>query len=189
MMNRLFWHVAGCATALMLCPTSSGAQTPAASFHELRAIVKDGDQVLLTDSNGRLTRGRLITIAPSSLGLMVEEPRFLFLTRRMPQTFSDSDVTTVARIDSRWNGALIGFAVGFRPGWPLPCDSGLYCELGTAFVAPALGVLGAVSGFVLDGTINQTVYRGTSPASGGATLSLSPVLTRRSTGALLNIEF
>jgi len=188
-MNRILWHVAACASALMLFPTIGGAQIPAASFDELRAVLKDGDQVFLTDSDGRRTRGRLVTVTSSSLDLMVEESRFLFLTRRVPRTFSDTAVTRVARIDSQLNGALIGLAAGSLPVMSAGCAFDPdWCGYYVLFSMPT-GAAGMVIGALVDGMRNATVYRGGTPANRGATVSLSPLLTRRATGAFLNVRF
>jgi hypothetical protein len=191
MMNRILWHVTGCATALMLFPTSSGAQTPAASFDELRGVLQDGDEVFVTGADGRRTQGKLLTVTPSSLELAVKKRRLLFLLQEVQQSFANTDVTTVQRLDSGREGAGIGFAAVFIPILIVGCiedDPVLGC--GGAAIGGALwGLVGAVIGRAIDRMHNATVYRAGTPASGGTTVSLSPLLTPRATGALLNVRF
>jgi hypothetical protein len=60
-------------------------------------------------------RGKLVSVTASSLDLAVERRRFLILRERSPQSFTDTVVTTVTRIDSRREGGIIGFIAGFVP--------------------------------------------------------------------------
>lgn len=192
MNNRMVRHVAVCAAALMLCPISSGAQTLATSFVELRGLLQDGDEVVVTGSDGRRSQGRLLTVTPSSLYLLVETPKFLVLVRRTQQMFSENAVTRVQRMDSRWEGALIGLSVGFVSFSLAACGSdwgSVDCSYALIFFSAPLGVLSAFLGGEIDRMRNQTVYRAGTLAPDGATVSLSPFFTRRATGALLNVRF
>ena len=109
MKNQILRHLTACVTALMLFPTSSGAQSPATTFDELRLVLHDGNDVVVTDSNGRRTRGKLVSVTTSSLDLVVERPRFLILRERSNQSFTDTVVTTVTRIASGGEGLMIVF--------------------------------------------------------------------------------
>jgi hypothetical protein len=124
--NRIVWHIAACVTALTLFPTTSGAQSSATTFDELRLAVKDGDQVAVTDSDGRRTRGKIAKVTASSLDLAIERSKFVILREHSQRTFTDTDVTRVTRIDSMWQGGVIGSLVGFVSGvvGPIPRCSG-----------------------------------------------------------------
>jgi len=190
--NRMLRHVAACAAALVLYSTGSGAQTPATSFVELRGLLRDGDEVVVTDSEGRRSQGRLLTVTPSSLDLVVETSRFLVLRQRTQQRFSDAAVTTIQRMDSRREGALIGLAVGFFSTGFAACGTNwgsVDCSYALIFFSAPVGMLSALLGGEIDRMRNATVYRAGTLAPSGATVSLSPFLTPRATGALLNVRF
>jgi hypothetical protein len=190
MTNRILWHITACVTALTLFPTSSRAQSPATTFDELRLVVKDGNDVVVTDSNGRRTRGRVATVGASSLDLAVEKPRFLILREHSHQGFTDSAVRTVTRIDSRREGAFIGFLAGFVSVVVAGCNSGdaLECDYARILGGPIFGGLGAAIGMLIDGSINEVVYRSDARV-GPVTITLSPALTTKSAGASLNLRF
>ena len=188
MSNRILWSIVSCVTALMVFPTSSGAQSPATTFDELRLLVKDGNEVVVTDSNGRRTRGKVATVTASSLDLAVVRPKFLILREHSQRTFTDTTLTTVTRIDSRWEGGVIGLLAGVVPvavGW---CHLGdvecHYAILG----APVAGLLGATIGMLIDGSINKVVYRTTAPVR-PVSITLSPLLKVNGAGASLKFRF
>ena len=189
--NRISWHVTAFVTALMLFPTGSGAQTPATSFDGLRGLLQLGNDVVVTDSNGRRTRGRVVIVTASSLDLAVDTRRFLFLRQRTQQSFADTVVTMVTRVDSRKEGAIIGFAAGFVPIMLAPCDSrddGGYCFFAKVTFGPMFGALGAAIGAFIDGRLNKTVYRAGAPVA-PVTITLSPLLSTKTTGASLSLRF
>lgn len=191
MKNQILRHLTACVTALMLFPTSSGAQSPATTFDELRLVLHDGNDVVVTDSNGRRTRGKLVSVTTSSLDLVVERPRFLILRERSNQSFTDTVVTTVTRIDSRREGVIVGFFAGFVPVMHVPCDSrddGGSCAFAKIAYGPVCGVLGAAIGMVIDGSINKVVYRTGAPVR-PVTITLSPLLNAKTTGASLSLRF
>ena len=61
----------GSVLVLALLPHNAGAQTVAQSFEELRALVKSGDTVYVTDTSGRRTKGKIGDLSASSLQLLV----------------------------------------------------------------------------------------------------------------------
>jgi hypothetical protein len=195
-MNRILWHLALSATALTLFPTGSGAQTPATkqpavTFDELRGVLRSGDHVFVTDSNGRRTEGKVVAVTSSSLDLTVKQRRFLFLEQDVDRVLVDTAVTTVQRIDSRLEGAYVGFAAVFFPLMVAGCDADeppFGCE-GAVIGAAAFGVLGSVIGAAIDGVINTTVYRAGPAQSGGATVTLSPLLSGGTKGARFGVRF
>lgn len=194
MTSRILLHVAACATALMLFPANGGAQTAATSFDDLRGVLQDGDELAVTGSDGRRTWGKLVTVTPASVDIEVETCRFLLWCHGASQSFSVTAVTTVARIDSPGEGRAIGFIAGFASFalWACSRDysgESAGCEDFLLYFGPLAGLLGGHIGGLIDWKFNATVYRSNTPAIGGVTLSLSPLLTLRATGALLNLRF
>ena len=189
MTNRVNCHVTAYVTALMLLPTMSGAQTPATSFAALRTVLQPGDNAVVIDAAGNRSRGKVTAVTTSSLDLSSETRRFLVLRRHTPHSFAESQVTTVTRMDSRIDGAFIGFAAGFVPVILFPCgkDFGGGCSLVKSAYAPALGLFGAAVGQFVDGRFNKTVYR-SGPRVGPLTITFFPLASRTS-GATLSLRF
>jgi len=190
--HRILWCVSACVAALLLCPTSSKAQSPAATFDELGLALQTGNQVVVTDSNGRRTRGKLVSVTTSSLDLMTERPRFLIFREHSHQSFTDTVVTTVTRIDSRREGALIGFAAGFVPVLLIPCESevgGGSCGLAKTIWGLGFGSAGSAIGSLIDGGINKIVYQAGTASVGRPTISLSPLIGGKIKGASLSLGF
>lgn len=143
-----------CATLLLILavgvPITGEAQEVASSLDDLRELVGVGDNVMVTDLQGRQTQGRIVGISSSSLGLIVGGVR---------TDFAEDALDTVSRRDSRWNGTLWGLGVGGVLGAWL--DRGLVKEYGredidvcesVAFIVEAAGV-GAGIGFAVDALI------------------------------------
>jgi hypothetical protein len=198
--NRFLLHVAACATALMVFPATGAAQTPAASFDALRGVVRNGDHMIVTESDGRRTSGTVMNVTPSSLDLKVDTCRIgiRILCRSALHSVSASATISITRIDSPREGGLIGLAAGFASSYLLVCNNNYFsdnyprdgsCASAVILVALPMGGLGAVIGAFIDSRRNETVYRASAPALGGVTVSLSPVLTGNGTGALLTVQF
>jgi hypothetical protein len=140
-----------CATLVVVVavgiPFTTEAQEVASSLDQLRQLVKVGDTVIVTDLQGRQIRGSIAEISSSSLGLIVGGAR---------TDFSESDLDTVSRRDSRWNGTLWGLAIGAAVG--LSFEKSLSHEYGRddigygSVVVPFAG-LGASVGFAVDAMI------------------------------------
>lgn len=109
----------------------------------------------------------------------------------MEHSLNDTDVTRVTRIDSTRDGALKGFFTGFTPVALTLCaqDDAFACEVGVILAGPMMGGLGAIVGAVIDGMRNKTVYRPGTAAGGRVTMSISPVLSAKTTGASLSLQF
>ena len=98
-------------------------------------------------------------------------------------------MTTVTRMDSRIDGALIGFAAGFVPVILVPCGRAVSdgCGLMKSAYAPGLGMLGAVIGQFVDGRFNKTVFR-SGPRAGSVAIRVLP-FTGPTSGASLSLRF
>jgi len=93
-----------CAALLTLTPAAARAQAVASSFDELRQMLKPGQTVVVTDTAGRRTKGKLaeVSLSPPALRLLVPTG----------QTFDEQWVREVRSTDALTNGALIGGAIG-----------------------------------------------------------------------------
>lgn len=147
-------------------PTAE-AQDVARSFEQLRALVRVGDTVTVTDVTGRERQGTIAELSSSSLGLMA---------RGTCTDFSEMDLDTVSRRDSRWNGTLWGLVAGASLGTLL--EKSLADEYGRddidvgSVVAPFAGI-GAGVGFAVDAMIKgrRVLYARPGSVTGSATVS------------------
>jgi hypothetical protein len=125
----------------------AAVDVPAAAFAEIAsgANVRSGATLIVTDQSGRRVAGRLTAISSDALSILTRDQRAL--------TFRDQEVREVRRRvpDSKWEGALIGFAAG----WLVPAavcasrsDSSetLGCVLDTFLLGglPGLGIGAAI---------------------------------------------
>jgi hypothetical protein len=177
--------VARGALLLTLFANVGEAQEIAASFGQLRVLVKPGDKVSVTDRAGREVQGAVAELSSSSLALVVEGNRRSFLE-------GDIDAISQRRPDSLANGAKWGFAVGaglgFLAGLALATE---YDGGGGALIpmlALAYGGMGAGAGVGIDALMssNRVIY-----ARGGSAskVTFHPILTPRRRGVLASIAF
>ncbi len=123
------------------------AQDVAGSLEQLRSRVRVGDGVTVTDVKGREIQGTISELSSSSLALMVGKTR---------TELSETDLETISRRDSRWNGTLWGLAVGAVLGASF--EKSLVDEYGRddigygSAVVPFAGI-GAGIGFAVDAVI------------------------------------
>jgi hypothetical protein len=171
---------------MTLMPRAALAQPPARSFAELQSILKSGDDVQITDNSGTRTRGKVADVSMNSLGLTVDgrrrdlpEPTIREIKKRRP--------------DSRWNGTLIGAAIGTAAGafakahncGATDCGEGGLVDPGFYFIGAAAG---AGAGALVDGAIRKfdTVF---AAAPAAPRFSLSVVLSRNVKGFELSVAF
>ena len=186
-MNRTAWQVIACITALILFSTSSRAQPPATSFDELRRVLRGGQEVVVTDVNGRQTRNVVATVNAAQIVLLSKS---ILTFRRLgpPRQYVESQIAKVARVDSVWNGALIGYAAGFGLG-VASCKT-YEGDCAPFFSVAGLTLIGGALGATIDAAIRKTVYlNGRLGASGRVSLSVSPLLGTGKAGAQLKLHY
>jgi hypothetical protein len=92
------------------------AEQPASSFYELRdhAVVRVGDKIFLTDSEGDVIEGKIASLAWEDATLTLENAFKKRESTLGARTFSEADIRRieVEMNDSLANGALIGAAAG-----------------------------------------------------------------------------
>src|SRR5437867_2468750 len=85
------------------------AQQVAATFEELRSLIKPGETIYVTDVAGTTSKGRFGGFSGASSQLLVQRG-----ASTPALSLSERDVNNIAveRADTLWNGMLIGFASG-----------------------------------------------------------------------------
>jgi hypothetical protein len=171
-LNSHLWSTL--AVLAILAPSPGPAQTVASSFEELRQVLKKGQTVVVTDASGQRTKGKVADLSPSSLVVLIREAR----------TFTEGTVTEIRTIDSVWNGALIGAAIGTGLAtWDYLIDPS---EPGNAAVFTVAIGLGTAVGAGIDALVNRLLYR--SPRQ-TRRLMFSPVVEKDRKGALVSVRF
>jgi len=179
-MNRMI----GCyavALAVLFPSSSASAQTDA---DRIRARVKDGQRVSITDNQGQEFKGSIHTVATDGLNMLVNGKSV------------DLPYDTIIRIDrpndGLANGALIGLGVGTAVGliaWAVdPCES--FCVGGTGAAVGStliMGGLGAAVGVGIDALRHheREIYkRGSSVHA-----TIAPAIGRRGGGGVVSMTW
>ena len=95
--------------ALSLPGIQGAAAQEASSFEQLQLQVGPGDNVTVTETDGRTSSGRIIDLSPSSLDISVNGS---------VRQLSETDVSEIRqrRGDSLANGAITGTLAGLAAG-------------------------------------------------------------------------
>jgi hypothetical protein len=166
------------AALVVLASAPARAQAIATSFDELRPLLEPGRAVVVTDVNGRRTRGTVADVSPTSLVLLGPDGR----------TYGANEVDAIRTTpDSPWSGALWGAAVGagLATGDYLVDPS----EPGNAAIFAAAIGLGAAIGAGIDALVNRHGRLLYAPPRRQPRVRLAPVLSPDRRGALLSIDF
>jgi hypothetical protein len=183
---------------VFVAPHQANAQVVATSFEELRAIVKPGDTVLVTEANGRKTRARLGELTSSSLEILVRKTGPDGRETFVPQSrLAERDVRQIQvdRGDSVLNGTLIGLAVVGGP-WLLACNPATdWCYYNDGanlyrMIALITSGIGAGVGALVDAGIRERVlvYYQT-PARRSSGMAVSPFASKSAAGMQLTWRF
>jgi hypothetical protein len=172
-------------TSVFCLVDSAHAQQLAATFDQLRVLVKPGDTLTITDTAGRKVQGRLSEVTPSTLALNVAG---------RPQQFQHADVDMGEKRgpDSLKNGALTGLAVGgglaaLFVGAALSAgEEGGYWYL---IALPAYSGMGASIGAGVDALIEgrRVIYARSNSAT--AKMNVMPIVARGRTGVMVSMGF
>jgi hypothetical protein len=147
------------AIALILPPGTAAAQEAGRELSAIDSRVRQGDELIVTDTDGHRLRGQFEMLSATALVLTVSGA---------PMVMDAARVRTVTRTfrDRRWPSALIGFGVGAGIGAGLgrslmrEYDRDVSAGDAVA-IALQLGVAGAGVGFLVDAIVpgRQTIYR------------------------------
>lgn len=179
-------------TAMVIAQAAMAvAQESAGPFERLVTVLKPGDTVVITETDGRKTAGKLREISAAAVEL--QDPDGYGRADRL--RFSGDDVRQIRfeRHDSVLNGTLIGFAAGAAPGIifiasrqqgsdPIQ-DAGIAASIVLVPAAMTAGV-----GALLDALFfeHRIVYRSASQRS---RLNVSPWLAESGKGLQVSLRF
>jgi hypothetical protein len=168
---------------LMAGGSAARAQGIASSLRELQLLVRAGETVTVTDTEGREVHGRIEALTPAAIVVSDRTGR---------HEWTDAEVSTIRqrRSDSLGNGALIGLATGAGIGLVgIAALAEGDEEPGLVAVAALFyGGLGAGIGVGVDAMIRResVIYHGATPR---AHFRVIPMLTPARQGLLVSIGF
>ena len=165
-----------------LAVTASLAEAQRVTFDRLALRLNQGDSVLVTDSDGRRWRGRIVDLSASTLALETDGLR---------RELNRGDVSIIQRRerDSLTDGAAIGFGSGLAIIVGLFAHHEAFDDAGTVvFFSSLFGAAGAGIGAGLDALHeeSQVIYR-TAPSN--RRLAVSPVLSPERQGVSVSLGF
>jgi hypothetical protein len=152
---------------------------PLTTFEAVSLILERGHEVIVTESDGKRTRG-LVSSVPSD-GLMLFRKAGLF-SRARDVSYRSENIDTIQVVDSSWNGLLVGLAVTAGSLLALRSCEG-ECQ-GTAAYAGLVGGAAPVAGWAIDDAVNGAVYE---RGRGTLTVSLAPISQRDAIGAIVRV--
>jgi len=188
--KRIERDLVACVIALILFPSSGLAQAPATTFDELRRALRPGDQVIVTSTGNQRTRALVVAVSDTSLDVRTKS-RFRFRQPGPLTTHTESSVAKVTRVDSLNNGGLIGLGIGAGLGAAACAAQSEEDSCGQAFYMPVIFAVtvGMLTGTVVDAAIKKTLYRRGAPQAGRASITFSPLINVKTTGASLSVRF
>jgi hypothetical protein len=170
--------------ATLVIGSPAGAQTVAATFGELRPLVRIDDTITVTDGEGATHKGRLVELSDSTLHLQKRDGPWIGFTE------GGVNNIVVERADRLWNGMLIGFAIGAVPVVLYgAAASGPANEVGQ--VAVGYGSVGLLAGLLVDVLNKQQITVFVNQRRPRQRISLSLFQTRSGPGggAAITIAF
>jgi hypothetical protein len=168
-----------CLVAVLAIAASAAAQT--VQFKELPRHLKVGDAIVITDAEGRRGEGKVTDLTASTITLQMADSRKF--------VFPERSVRNILKVDSKWDGALIGFLAGAVPGsrvTQFSCGEFNTCDRQALFGVLIFGGLGMAIGAGIDESKRKVLYL--SPQSGKG-LTVSPIIGGGSRGALISLRF
>jgi hypothetical protein len=152
----------------------------------MTSALEPGDRLIVTEPDGRKTKGQVVVATPASVTLSV--PDGAVAQRR---SFDRTTVATIRRTDSLWNGMLIGAGAGIvatevwtRQACGQDGECAVYVRL-AGWGALAGGGM-AVGALIDKFTGNDVLYRaGPTPSA----LRIVPLLGPRRSGLSMSLTF
>ena len=162
--------------------TASIADAQGVTFDRLALQLNQGDSVIVTHSDGRRLRGRIVDLSASTLALQIDGLR---------RDLDGSDISVIRHRerDSLENGAAIGFGSGVAISVSLFALFGGLDQAGIVFFYSSLfGAAGAGIGAGLDAMHQEprVVYRA---APSNRRIAVSPVVSPERQGVSVSLGF
>jgi hypothetical protein len=159
------------------------------SFDELRARVKPGARVRVTDNSGKVTTGTIENVSPSSLALLVNGAR-----RDLPATHVRQIVGRRGSFAGR--GALIGLGAGVGTGIGIVASAGgcsandPECSAIMSAIILSTGIAGTAAGAAIGWSIKKSEIIFLAPVvPETARLTVSPIASKTRRGLAVSISF
>ena len=167
------------AAAALLFAAPAAAQGVAASWSDLLPRVKAGDFLLVKDTTGKVTKGRLLEITPQALVLGLDSD-----TRELPAT-SVVEIKRRHWNDPVWTGLLIGIGAGLPASIAIGALEANEGGANALVIAPVL--IGAGIGAAVDAMIpaRTRIYR----AGRVADIRVVPLVAPRAQGVQVRVLF
>jgi hypothetical protein len=166
---------------VVLIPAMAPAQTPT-DWPMHVGVLEPGDQILVRSVEGPRLRGEVVRVDGDSITLK---------RRGLATRVSASDVVSIERHDSVWNGGTIGFTAGFASGVLMmsTCDPSFMCEHSPQAIlmcGAMAGGFGFGVGVLFDAIVHgdHTIYR-----RNESRVAVAPVVTRQSKGVTVGLRF
>ena len=176
------WSVRRVFMAAIFLLTGSGValgQTSAAAVH---TRLTHGRTIAITDAQGQITTGRVVTVTPAVVSVEKADRRF---------DVPFSEIVAIDEIDRVRNGALVGLVVGaglFVTDVVVSRADGIYLNgAGYAVFGTIYGGLGLAAGAGIDALIggNRRIYlRGTT-----VRINVAPTVRPDRAGAVIGISW
>jgi hypothetical protein len=154
-------------TALAAQPPVVAGELGGSGFERLSKALRVGLNIKVRDEQGQATRGRVLAVSDDQI-VIARKRR----GRDAEVMFASDSITSIERVDSTWNGAVLGVIGGVAAtwvGWGL-CGS---CNDGNVLAVFMIGTLpfvGGALGHEIDIRINRRIWM---PAS-EPKVSISP---------------
>lgn len=159
------------------------------SFETLPLVLKPGQTVRVRDESGRMTRGTVVSISNDQLVVDdVRVRRGFFRQRREERIYARDSVARIDLVDSVWNGAAIGAAIGIGAlAWSIQHARATNSDgLEVWFIGGPVFTLATTIGVLIDARINRPVYERLSQAP---RVRLRPLLLRDAKGISAQVRF
>lgn len=166
--------------AAMAIPATAGAQTPVQSFDQLQHVLKSGQKVVVTETNGHETKGEVLDVSASALAILVSDTR----------TFSEPAVLKITRTGNH-HGLLIGLGIGAAVsvlGLASSRNSErvYFWEFIGVWTFPAAGV---VAGAIADHARGDELIYIAPGRAGAGKVTVSPLFAKRAAGMSVSFRF
>lgn len=187
MSGHSVWRVVVLSMLVLGTAGTATAQELAGSFDQLRVLVKPGDTVSVAEQAGRVTRGRITELSPSSLVLVTNGTR---------RELREADINTIRqrRDDSLANGAGWGLLVGGGLGLLAGLSVASEYEEGAGWALPFFGLIyggiGTGVGVGIDALIRgeRVIYAGRAAAP-STKITVSPMMSAARKGVAVSLGF